>query len=173
MYLTGFADEAADGIDQQIAATKELGWQYIESRNIDGQNLHDISDEQFDQVCQKLADAGVKINCFGSAIANSSTPIRICAACQAQDNFEDHRLAREKGKVFSFTHDNLAPSIDPPSSVVLIDFEGGGRAFFDLTDRDPEAVGIGTEVEMTFRKVHFDRGIATYFWKARPIRINQ
>ena len=105
--------------------------------------------------------------------ANSTTPIRVCAACQAQDNFEDHRFAREKGKVFSFTHDNLAPSIDPPSSVVLIDFEGGGRAFFDLTDRDPEAVGIGTEVEMTFRKVHFDRGIATYFWKARPIRINQ
>jgi 3-hydroxy-3-methylglutaryl CoA synthase len=104
--------------------------------------------------------------------ANSTTPIRVCAQCQAQDDFEDHRFAEKKGKIFSFTHDSLAPSIDPPSSVVLVDFEGGGRAFFDLTDRDPEAVGIGTEVEMTFRKVHFDRGIATYFWKARPIRIN-
>ncbi|MEN8254309.1 MAG: sugar phosphate isomerase/epimerase [Verrucomicrobiota bacterium] len=70
MYLTGFADEAAGDIDGQIRATKELGWENIESRNIDGKNIHDISDGEFDVVCGKLADAGVKINCFGSAIAN-------------------------------------------------------------------------------------------------------
>ncbi len=70
MYLTGFADEAAKDIDGQIKATLELGWKYIESRNIDGKNIHDITDEQFDVVCGKLADAGVAINCFGSAIAN-------------------------------------------------------------------------------------------------------
>jgi hypothetical protein len=39
MYLTGFADEAATDIDGQIRATKELGWEYIEARNIDGVNL--------------------------------------------------------------------------------------------------------------------------------------
>ncbi len=70
MYLTGFADEAAKGIDGQIKATKELGWENIEARNIDGTNLHDISDAEFDVVYGKLQDAGVKINCFGSAIAN-------------------------------------------------------------------------------------------------------
>jgi uncharacterized OB-fold protein len=53
---------------------------------------------------------------------------------------------------------------------VLVDFEGGGRAFFDLTDRDPDKIKVGTEVEMTFRKMQFDRGITNYFWKARPIR---
>ncbi len=72
MYYTGFADEAGASIDVQIRATKELGWLNIESRNIDGVNLTDISDAQFDVVCQKLADAGVTINCFGSAIANWS-----------------------------------------------------------------------------------------------------
>ena len=70
MYLTGFADEAATDIDGQIRATKELGWENIESRGIDGTNIHDISDEAFDIVYGKLQDAGVKINCFGSAIAN-------------------------------------------------------------------------------------------------------
>jgi sugar phosphate isomerase/epimerase len=70
MYLTGFADEAAKDIDGQIKATLDLGWKYIESRNIDGTNIHDISDEKFDIVCEKLAQAGVEINCFGSAIAN-------------------------------------------------------------------------------------------------------
>lgn len=70
MYLTGFADEAAADIDGQIRATLELGWRDIESRNIDGKNIHDISDADFDRVCGKLLDAGVRINCFGSAIAN-------------------------------------------------------------------------------------------------------
>jgi sugar phosphate isomerase/epimerase len=70
MYLTGFADEAAADIDGQIRATKELGWKNIESRNVNGKNIHDISDREFDIVCGKLADAGIKINCFGSTIAN-------------------------------------------------------------------------------------------------------
>ncbi|MBT3278770.1 MAG: sugar phosphate isomerase/epimerase [Phycisphaerales bacterium] len=70
MYYTGFADEAAKGIDGQIAATTALGWSNIEARAIDGVNLTDISDLQFDLVAQKLSDAGVTVNCFGSAISN-------------------------------------------------------------------------------------------------------
>ena len=70
MYLTGFADEASDDIDGQIAATQELGWRCIEARNINGQNIHDIPDEQFAAVRGKLQHAGISINCFGSAIAN-------------------------------------------------------------------------------------------------------
>ena len=70
MYMTGFADEAAAGIDGQIKATLELGWKNIESRNIDGVNIHDLDDKAFDVVYGKLQNAGVSINCFGSAIAN-------------------------------------------------------------------------------------------------------
>jgi hydroxymethylglutaryl-CoA synthase len=102
--------------------------------------------------------------------AATTGPIRVCAVCQAQDNFDDYNFARKKATVFSFTQDNLAAVVDPPASVVLVEFEGGGRAFFDLTDRDPAKVEIGMPVEMTFRKVHFDRGISNYFWKARPLR---
>ncbi|MCK4422507.1 MAG: sugar phosphate isomerase/epimerase [Candidatus Omnitrophica bacterium] len=70
MYFTGFADEAGTGIDVQIKATKELGWENIESRNIDGTNITNISDKEFDEVFEKLQAAGVKINCFGSEVAN-------------------------------------------------------------------------------------------------------
>jgi len=70
MYLTGFADEAGTGIDAQIEATGKLGWRNIESRNIDGRNIHDIPDAAFDAVCGKLREAGIQINCFGSTIAN-------------------------------------------------------------------------------------------------------
>lgn len=75
MYFTGFADEASRGIDGQIKATKELGWKYIESRMIDGTNLTWIDDKKFDEVCAKLEAAGIKVNCFGSAIANWSQKI--------------------------------------------------------------------------------------------------
>jgi sugar phosphate isomerase/epimerase len=70
MYYTGFADEAGEGIDVQIAATKALGWTRIEARTIDGTNLTNVSDACFDEVYGKLQEAGVTINCFGSAIAN-------------------------------------------------------------------------------------------------------
>lgn len=70
MYLTGFADEAAIGIDGQITATKKLGWKYIESRNIDDKNIHNLSNEAFEVVAEKLKEAGIKINCFGSTVAN-------------------------------------------------------------------------------------------------------
>ena len=70
MYLTGFADEAAPDIEGQIRATKTLGWKTIEARSVNGTNLHDISDEAFEEVVGKLQDAGVQVNCFGSRIAN-------------------------------------------------------------------------------------------------------
>jgi uncharacterized OB-fold protein len=100
----------------------------------------------------------------------STTPIRVCAVCGAIDDFDDYDFSRKKAKVFSYTQDQLAPALDAPSSVVLIDFDGGGRMLFDLTDRDPEEVKVGMEVEMTFRKVFFDRGLVNYYWKARPVR---
>jgi sugar phosphate isomerase/epimerase len=72
MYYSGFADEAGDSIDIQIRATLELGWSHIESRSVDGVNLTDITADKFDEVCEKVAAAGVRINCLGSAIANWS-----------------------------------------------------------------------------------------------------
>ena len=70
MYYTGFADEAARDIEGQIKATKELGWSRIESRKIGGANIHDMPQADFEVVVGKLSDAGITINCFGSAVAN-------------------------------------------------------------------------------------------------------
>lgn len=70
MYMSGFADEAAVDLDGQIRATRELGWRYLEARNVGGVNFHDLPDAEFDAVCAKLEEAGIRINCFGSTIAN-------------------------------------------------------------------------------------------------------
>jgi hydroxymethylglutaryl-CoA synthase len=102
--------------------------------------------------------------------ASSSTPIRVCVVCGAMDDFDDYDFSKRKATVFSYTHDQLALALDPPATVVLIDFEDGGRMLFDLTDRNPAEVKVGLKVEMTFRKVYSNRGITSYYWKARPIR---
>ncbi|MDY6911198.1 MAG: hydroxymethylglutaryl-CoA synthase [Chloroflexota bacterium] len=95
---------------------------------------------------------------------------RICAVCRAKDDFDEMRLSDRRGKVFTFNRDNLAASPDPPTMMTVVDFEGGGRIWCMMTDRDPEKVKIDMPVEMTFRKLHDARGIANYFWKSRPLR---
>ena len=70
MFLTGFADEAGAALDIQIRATKELGWKFIETRKIGDKNLASLTDAEFDEFCAKLDEAGIQINCYGSAVAN-------------------------------------------------------------------------------------------------------
>lgn len=105
------------------------------------------------------------------ASAGGRTPSRICVMCQAKDDFEDYRFADKKARIFNYTHDNIATTPDPPATNIIIDFDGGGRGMFDMTDRDPDTVEVGMPVEMTLRKLFFDRGIHNYYWKARPIRV--
>jgi len=68
--LGGFADEAADSIEDQVAATKDLGWKYIEARSVNGKNIHDISNQEFMYVQRILEKNDIRVSCFGSTIAN-------------------------------------------------------------------------------------------------------
>jgi hydroxymethylglutaryl-CoA synthase len=111
---------------------------------------------------------------YGSKCKNCGLPQypaqRICIKCQAKDNFEDYCFADKKAELFSFSHDNLAPAIDPPLTLSVVNFEGGGRIQCDMTDRDIEEVKVGMPVEMTFRKIRYTGGIYDYWWKCMPIR---
>lgn len=100
----------------------------------------------------------------------SSTRARICVECQAKDEFEPYRFADKRGKVASFSHDYLALSQDPPNTLTVVDFDGGGRGAFEMTDRDPDECSVGMGVEMTFRKIFFDKGVHNYYWKCKPSR---
>lgn len=97
-------------------------------------------------------------------------PQRICVGCQTMDDFEDYRLSDKVGKVFTFSVDYLARSIDPPTVFPVVDFEGGGRATFMMTDCDPSQVQIGADVQMTFRKLYEMENIHNYYWKAKPLQ---
>ncbi len=98
---------------------------------------------------------------------------KVCVnpGCQAVDKMEPYRFSEKKGKIFSFTADLLSYTPNPPAIYAVIDFEGGGRFWFDITDCDIDSLKIGTEVEMTFRRRYVDErgGIIGYFWKAVPV----
>ena len=75
---------------------------------------------------------------------------------------------RGGGRLFTFTNDYLTETPDPPTTHAVVDLEGGGRVFVQLTDCEAERVEIGMPLELTFRKYHEGYGIKNYFWKARP-----
>ena len=100
----------------------------------------------------------------------SSTRARVCLECGTKDEFEPYRFADKKGRVASFSHDYLSISQDPPSTLTVVDFDGGGRGAFDMTDRDLVECKVGMAVEMTFRKLYYTKGIHNYFWKCKPVR---
>ncbi len=83
MFLTGFSDEASADFAVQLKATQELGWKFIESRNINGKNLASLSEAEFDVICQLLDEYGIAINCYGSSIANWSKDPRSAEAHEA------------------------------------------------------------------------------------------
>lgn len=114
-----------------------------------------------------LALHGVKCKKCGTP---QYPPQRVCVICQAQDDFEPYSFTDKKAKINAFSHDNLAASIDPPTTIAAVDFEGGGRIIFNMVDRDPQDVKTGMPVEVSFRQVHFFEGIHNYWWKCTPIR---
>ena len=93
----------------------------------------------------------------------------MCIACQSKDAFEAYTFSNKKGKLFSYSIDQLQPTQNPPGVNGVVDFDGGGRLICELTDCEPDSVWTGMPVEMTFRKMYQGRGIVNYFWKAKPV----
>jgi hydroxymethylglutaryl-CoA synthase len=95
---------------------------------------------------------------------------RVCIGCRSKDNFESVRLADKRATLFTFTVDFLNADADPPTVMSVVDFEGGGRAYLMMTDRNPDDVKIEQAVEMTFRRMYEAEGFTNYYWKCRPVR---
>ena len=75
MHCSGISDEAGESIETQIKAHKELGWEYMELRLVDGENLALVPDAKFEQVYEAVASAGMKVSCFAGTIGNWSKKI--------------------------------------------------------------------------------------------------
>ena len=115
------------------------------------------------------------MSCHGSKCKRCgmvSFPIqRVCHGCQSRDEYEEVRLSDKRGKVFTFSLDNLAASIEAPVIHTIVESEeGAARIYCMMTDVDPKEVKVGMSVEMTFRKIREAKGFHNYFWKCRPAR---
>jgi uncharacterized OB-fold protein len=121
-------------------------------------------------------DRNSTLRCHGSRCKRCGTvsyPIqRVCFNCRAKDEFDEVRLSDKKGKVFTFSLDNLAGRSDDPVVVqtVVESDEGSARIYCMMTDCEPAAVRIDMPVELTFRRIWEGGGFHNYFWKCRPLR---
>jgi hydroxymethylglutaryl-CoA synthase len=101
-------------------------------------------------------------------------PQRICVNpdCGAVGKMEPLRYSDKMGRIASYTGDNLAASYDPPSIYGQIEFDGGGKFMFDITDCNLEDLSTDMAVTMSFRRKYYDakRDISGYFWKAVPVK---
>ncbi len=101
----------------------------------------------------------------------TSFPVqRVCYGCQSKDQFEEVRLTDEKGKVYTFSLDNLAGGVEPPTPMTVIETESGARVYCEMTEAAPDELKVDMPVEMTFRRVHQGAGFINYYWKSRPVR---
>ena len=93
---------------------------------------------------------------------------RVCLQCKGREGLEPVKL-KKKGMIFTYTVDHLAANLDHPMGMVVVDLEGGGRLYLQMTDCTPEDVKIGAPVELTYRRLHAGGENYNYFWKARPL----
>jgi len=76
-----FADESSPFINEQITALKNVGFDGVELRTVDEQNVSDISIEKAREVKAKFEDAGLKIWTLGSPLGKIE---------MGKDSFEEH-----------------------------------------------------------------------------------
>ncbi|MBL7061456.1 MAG: hydroxymethylglutaryl-CoA synthase family protein [Dehalococcoidia bacterium] len=169
------------GVKKNLASKKELSSyeKYLAFRNLAPMDLGMRGEESIRSPMSTLFRERQSIlSLCGSRCKRCGTPQypvqRICVNpdCGAVDEMESYRFSDKKGVLFTYTGDNLAASIDPPAIYGFVDFEGGGRFWFDLTDCDLDSIKVGMPVEMTFRRRYIDEacGVHGYSWKATPIR---
>lgn len=118
------------------------------------------------EIKQTLNLVGSKCNKCGAIFFPKK---RVCSECNAKDNYYDHKLPLT-GTVFTYTQDSVGSSLNPPTQMVVVDLDGGGRFYGQLTDCDKN-INIGDRVEFTFRYFHKGGGYLNYFWKLKPSKV--
>ncbi len=68
IYLSAFADEAADSLNGQIAALKRNGIKFTELRSVDGVNVSNFSIKTAKEYQRQLSDNGIEVWSIGSPI---------------------------------------------------------------------------------------------------------
>ena len=119
------------------------------------------------EVDKNIRLRGVKCNHCGSI---QYPPQTICFNCGSHGQFESYLFSDKSGSLFTYSVDNMTPTPDPPLVLAIVDFEGGGRIWLSMTDKNVNELEAGMPVELTFRKLFDEGGIHNYYWKCMPVR---
>ena len=110
---TGISDEGAASLADQIALHRELGWDALEIRTIDGENICEMPDQAFERAREQLEAEGMKVIGFASSIANWSRPVRGDFERDRQDLLRAAPRMRLLGtpflRIMSYTRGEAAP----------------------------------------------------------------
>ncbi len=80
--FSGFGDEIASELEEQLAALQSLGINYIELRGIWGKNIADLDEEELRRLQQGLRASGMRVSSIASPIGK--TPIDLPFAPQLE-----------------------------------------------------------------------------------------
>lgn len=96
-------------------------------------------------------------------------PRRVCLSCSATDRTESVSMLDVPARVVTFGDDMLSESVQLPAKVVAVDFDGGGRFEFEMTDAVGHQITVGDRVDPTFRVASVAANqVRNYVWKVRP-----
>ena len=105
--ISGFSDEIAESVEEQFVVLNKLNINYFEPRGIDGKSIASLSDEEVQQLKEKMAQYGIKASSIGSPIGKVKLE-------EAFDNHYDSfkrvveiakQLDAKYIRMFSFYHD--------------------------------------------------------------------
>ena len=74
--------------------------------------------------------------CFGCGMVQYPKA-RVCFSCTQREQREPIKLTKN-GPIFTFTIDHLAAYRDHPMPMAVVDLEGGGRVYVQMTDAPPK-----------------------------------
>ncbi|WP_028647121.1 sugar phosphate isomerase/epimerase [Nocardiopsis sp. CNT312] len=72
--LAGIGDEAAPGLDRQIAAVEALGWKRLELRTVDGVPVAEMAEADFARAAAGIAASGTEVVAVAAKIGDWSRP---------------------------------------------------------------------------------------------------
>ena len=71
--LSAFADEISANLDEQIAVLHSENISFIDLRSVEGINVLDLTDQQVNEIKQKLDDQGIGVAAIGWRFRLTST----------------------------------------------------------------------------------------------------
>lgn len=105
--ITGIADEGARTIEDQLSLHEQLGWNSIELRSVDGLNVCEMPEKEFELVAGAIEERQMSVISFGSSIANWARAVTGDFSLDTRDLRRSasrmHRLGVKYLRVMSYT----------------------------------------------------------------------